>query len=96
MYLFETLSYLQPPSTAISSKTLWSFFHCGQLQNSVHCKAYCKGCVSYHLIQAKALKEADDFDFLDLAKKLLKDKKDFEAGTLYLFWSTPKLSTNIP
>ena len=87
MYLFETLSYLQPPSTTISSKTLWPFFHCGQLQNSVHYKAY---------IQAKALKEADDFDFLDLAKKLLKDKKDFEAGTLYLFWSTPKLSTNIP
>ena len=91
---FETLSYLQPPSTAMSSKTLWPFFHCGQLQNSVHYKAYCKGCVSYHLIQAKALEEVDDFDFLDPTEKLLKDKKDFKVGTPYLFWSTPKLSTN--
>ena len=64
-YLFETLSYLQPPSTAMSSKMLWPFFHHEQLQNSVHCKAYCKGCVSYHFIQAKALEEADDFDCYD-------------------------------
>ena len=80
----------------MSLKTLWPFFHHGQLQNSVHYKAYCNGCVSYHLIQEKALKEADDFDFLDPTEKLLKDKKDFEAGMLYLFQSTPKLSDNIP
>jgi hypothetical protein len=48
-------------SIDMSPKTLWPFFHCGELQNSVHHKAYCNGCVSY-LIQANLMEQLEDLD----------------------------------
>lgn len=72
---------LSTTSTTMLSKTLWPFIHHGQLQNSVHYKAYCKGCVSYYPVQAKVLKEVDDLNFLNPTEKLLKNREDFVAGT---------------
>ena len=46
----------------MSPKPLWPFFHHGELQNSVHHKAYCKGCVIYHLIQANLVEQQEDLD----------------------------------
>ena len=77
---FECMSHLQSHSNTMLLKKLWPFFHSRQLQNSVHYKAYCKGCVSYHLVQAKVLKEVDDLDSLDPTKKLFKDREHFAAG----------------
>jgi hypothetical protein len=36
----------------MSLADLWNFFHCGPVQNTAHKKAFCKGCVTYHLLQA--------------------------------------------
>jgi len=61
----------------MSQKSLWSFFHRGELQNSVHYKAYCKGCVDYHLIHANLSEEPEE---LDPAAAILAEKSRFEAG----------------
>jgi hypothetical protein len=61
----------------MSPKTLWPFFHRGELQNSVHHKAYCKGCVAYHLIQANLVEQLED---LDPAAAILAEHTQFEAG----------------
>jgi hypothetical protein len=72
--LIETLSNM-------SQKFLWLYFHCGKLQNSVHHKAYCKGCVAYHMIQAELLDSLED---LDLAAAILAENSRFEAGADFL------------
>ena len=63
----------------MSPKTLWPFFHCGKLQNSVNHKAYCKGCVTYHLIQANLTEQLED---LNPAAAILAENAQFAAGEL--------------
>ena len=70
-------------SCDMSQKSLWPYFHCGELQNSVHHKAYCKGCVSYHLMQAQLLEELED---LDSAATILAENSWFKAGECIFWW----------
>jgi hypothetical protein len=64
----------------MSPKTLWPFFHRGELQNSVHHKAYCKGCVAYHLMRANLVEQLED---LDPAAAILAENARFAAGELF-------------
>jgi hypothetical protein len=64
----------------MSPKTLWPFFHRGELQNSVHHKAYCKGCVAYHLMWANLVEQLED---LDPAAAILAENVRFAAGELF-------------
>ena len=61
----------------MSQKPLWPYFHYRELQNSVHHKAYCKGWISYHLIQAKLLEEPED---LDHVATILAENSQFSAS----------------
>ena len=66
-------------TTPAMFKVLWPFFRCGELQNLVHHKAYCKGCVSSHITQAKALEQDDQMEY-DLAARIVKDSEQFAKG----------------
>ena len=65
----------------MSPKTLWPFFHHGELQNSVHHKAYCKDCVAYHLMWANLVEQLED---LDPATAILAKNAQFATGELFL------------
>ena len=65
----------------MSQKSLWPYFHHGKLQNSVRHKAYCKGCVAYHMIQAKLLDSLED---LDPVAAILAENSQFEASADFL------------
>jgi hypothetical protein len=70
---FTSLSpSLNLQSVDMSLKTLWPFFHCGKLQNSVNHKAY-------HLIQANLTEQLED---LDPAAAILAENAQFAAGEL--------------
>ena len=64
----------------MSLPVLWTFFHRGEKQNSSHFRAHCKGCVSYHLLQATLLADPDDVEDLDLMAKLIAENLIFDQG----------------
>jgi hypothetical protein len=63
----------------MSLPVLWTFFQ----QNSSHFRAYCKGCVSYHLLQAALLADPDDSEDLDPTAKLIAEKLIFDQGKFH-------------
>ena len=62
---------------------LWTFFHHGEKQNSSHFRAHCKGCVSYHLLQAALLADPDDAEDLNPTAKLIAEKFIFDQGKFH-------------
>ena len=61
------------------STVLWPFFHHGELQNLVQHKAYCKGCVSFYITQAKVLKDDNQIEY-DPVVRIVKDGEQFAKG----------------
>ena len=64
----------------MSLANLWKFFHQGPAQNTAHKTAFCKGCVSYHLLQASL--NADISDELDPAAVLQAEQNSFDEVLL--------------
>jgi hypothetical protein len=62
----------------MSLANLWKFFHQGPAQNTAHKKAFCKGCVNYHLLQASL--NAEISDKLDPAAILQAEQNSFDVG----------------
>jgi hypothetical protein len=62
----------------ISLAILWKFFHRGPVQNMAHKKAFCKGYVIYHLLQASLNTEISDE--LDPAAILQAKQNSFNDG----------------
>ena len=62
----------------MSLANLWKFFHQGPVQNTAHKKAFCKGCVSYHLLQASLNIEISEE--LDPAAILQAEQHSFDDG----------------
>jgi hypothetical protein len=59
----------------MSLADLWQFFHHGPAQNMAHKKAFCKGCVTYHLLQALLNTEE-----LDPMASFQAEQKSFDDG----------------
>ena len=64
----------------MSLANLWKFFHQGPVQNKAHKKAFCKGCVNYHLLQASL--NAEILEELDPAAILQAEQNSFDDGLL--------------
>ena len=60
----------------MSLANLWNFFHQGPAQNTAHMKAFCKGCVNYHLLQASL--NAEILDELDPVAILQAEQNSFD------------------
>jgi hypothetical protein len=56
---------------------LASFFHCGLAQNTAHKKAFCKGCVTYYLLQVSLNLNTEA---LDPAASFQAKQKSFDDG----------------
>jgi hypothetical protein len=59
----------------MSLADLWQFFYHGPAQNTAHKKAFCKGCVTYHLLQASL-----NMEELDPAASCRAKQKIFDDG----------------
>ena len=64
----------------MSLANLWNFFHRGPAQNTAHKKAFCKGCVSYHLLQASL--DVEISEELDPVAILQAEQNNFNDGLL--------------
>jgi len=64
----------------MSLANLWKFFHRGPAQNTAHKKAFCKGCVNYHLLQASL--NAEISEELDPAAILQAEQNSFDDGLM--------------
>jgi hypothetical protein len=69
----------------MSLANLWQFFHCGLAQNTAHKKAFCKGCVSYHILQVLLnMEELDPIASLQAEQKSFNDSAlNFTANKLF-------------